>query len=230
MAKFNLSRTYFQRKGQPHILPQGAIFSVTFRLHDAIPAQKIQRVRERRATVLREIELDNRPNKQSRKELIEQKYYQYLDNLMQQKGDQEHLLRNATVANMVIARLEEYAEHYYHLLAYCIMSNHVHLLLDFSLQCPAEWNGVAPIQGYTNLPEVIRKIKGGSAFDINKALRRKGKVWAKGNYNRLIRNLTHLESEFWYILHNSQKAGIVDCWRNHPFTYGDFEGVGLEAA
>lgn len=229
MAKSDLSRTYFKRKGQPHILPQGAIFSVTFRLHDAIPKQMIQRVKKRRTVVLREIELDSIPNKQGRKEQIEQKYYHFLEGLMHQKSQQEHLLRNGTAAHLVIARLEEYAKHYYHLLAYCVMSNHVHLLLDFSLQCPPDWDGISSIEGYINLPEVIRKIKGGSAYDINKALCRKGKVWAKGNYNRLIRNYTHLENEFWYILHNSQKAGVVACWRDHPFTYGDFSGVGLVA-
>ena len=109
------------------------------------------------------------------------------------------------------------------------MSNHVHLLFDFSRQCPHNWDFISPVEGYTNLSEVIRKIKGGSAFDINKALNRKGKVWAKGNYNRMIRDLRHLEYEFWYILRSAQKAGVVKRWQNHKFTYGDFERMGLAA-
>lgn len=190
----------------------------------------VQRVRERRAIVLREIELDNAPNKDVRKQHIEQKYYDYLEKLMHKQSEQEHLLRSPIAASSVITRLEEYAEKYYHLLAFCVMSNHVHVLLDFSHQCPPGWDGVSLIPGYTNLPEVIRKIKGGSSFDINRALNRKGKVWAKGNYNRIIRDLAHMENEFWYILQNPQKAGVVKCWQDYPFAFGNFIAVGLEAA
>jgi len=101
------------------------------------------------------------------------------------------------------------------------MSNHAHLQLDFSVQCPKDWDGVSLLPDYVNLATVIGRIKGGSAYDINKEIGRKGKLWRPGYYDRYMRNRKHLVTEFWYILRNPEKAGLVSSWRDHPFTYGD---------
>jgi len=221
LPKIDNSVTERCRLGQPHFQHIGATFSITISIHDAVPKQLIQRVIERRKVVLAQIDQDDLPHKAVRKEVIHDKFYRYLDKLLHAKHNQEHPLRNREAAQAVVDRIWKYAELYYNVIAYSVMSNHAHLALDFSKQCPNDWDGHSMIPGYQNLGAVIGLLKGGSAFDANKATGRKGALWSKGYYDRYIRDQRHFMSEFYYILHNPEKAGLVHDWREHPFTYGN---------
>lgn len=221
MITTDQQKTEYKRFGQPHFQHIGATFSVTIVAHDALPEELLTRVIERKRTVLRAIEQDDFPKKQARKNDIHERYAAYLEELLNKKDNQEHVLRNPLAAGKLKDRIKAFAGQYYHLVAYSIMSNHAHLLLDFSEQCPKNWDGVSLLPDYVNLATVIGRIKGGSAYDINKEIGRKGKLWRPGYYDRYMRNRKHLVTEFWYILRNSEKARLVKSWRDHPFTYGD---------
>ena len=221
MAQIDNNKTIYCRKGQPHIQPIGATFSVTFITNDAIPKQVLVRLIERKKTVFCEIDRDALPEKWRRKQEINCKFDRYLEKLLHAKSNQEHLLRNPVAATEVANRLELYAGKYYDLLAYSIMSNHVHLLADFSIQCPKGWNGVDPLPDYVNLAQVLNFVKGGSSYDANKAVGRKGKLWNAGYYDRYIRDQKHLAQEFRYVVRNPEAAGLVDDWNDHPFTFGE---------
>lgn len=216
----NQNRTEHKRLGQPHYQHIGAVFSVTITAHDAIPKQVIERLNERRKVVILAIENDDQPMKNSRKQAIWNKYYAHLEYLLHKKAIQEHPFRCRSIAKAVQHRIEQYDGTHYHLLAYAILSNHIHLQLDFSVQCPQLWDGISAIPDYVNLATVIGQIKGGSTFDANKATGRKGTLWNKGYYDRYMRDSKHLTTEFWYIVRNAETAGLVDNWRQHPFTYG----------
>lgn len=227
MSTINQQKTEYERFGQPHFQHLGATFSVTIVAHDAIPEALLTRLKERKRVVLRGIEQDDFPDKQARKNKIYERYYAFIEELLHKKGNQEHVLLDPAAATELENRIKAFAGQYYHLVAYSIMSNHAHLQLDFSVQCPENWDGVSPLPDYVNLATVIGKIKGGSAYDINKKIGRKGKLWRPGYYDRYMRNRKHLVTEFWYILRNAEKAGLVSCWRDHPFTYGDPDLAGL---
>ena len=171
--------------------------------------------------MLSEIKLDGFPKKQARKNDIHERYAAYIEELLHKKITQEHILRDPLAAGKLKDRINAFAGQYYHLLAYSIMSNHAHLHLDFSLQCPKDWDGFSLLPDYVNQATVIGKIKGGSSYDINKEIGRKGKLWRPGYYDRYMRNRKHLVTEFWYILRNAENARLVKSWRDHPFTYGD---------
>lgn len=220
MPKIDNYATERYRLGQPHFQHIGATFSITVSVHDAVPKQLIQRVIERRKVVLAQIDQDDLPNKAARKVVIHDKFYRYLDKLLHAKHNQEHPLKNEEAAQAVVDRIWKYAELYYEVVSYTVMSNHAHLQLDFSKQCPADWDGSSVIPEYQNVGAVIGLLKGGSAFDVNKAIGRKGTLWSKGYYDRYMRDQRHFMNEFYYILHNSEKAGLVNDWRDHPFTYG----------
>ena len=170
--------------------------------------------------------MDDLPEKRNRRVAIQQKYDQHIEKLLHAKSKQEHPFKNPVAAKCMVDRIEKYAGKYYDLLAYSVMSNHVHLQFDFSIQCPKRWNGVDVIPDYVNLAEVMRNIKGGSAYDINQRTGRRGALWGRGYYDRYMRDAEHLITEFWYIVRNPETARIVDSWRDHPFTYGtsDFTG------
>jgi len=88
----------------------------------------------------------------------------------------------------------------YELVAYMVMPNHVHILFR---QTDA-------------LDTTMQKIKGASAFAINKMLDRKGKFWEKNYYDKVIRDVSQFRVVYDYIKYNALKANLDD-WEERFF-------------
>ena len=99
----------------------------------------------------------------------------------------------------------------YELVAFVIMSNHIHLL----------------IKPLSKLEIVIKKLKGGSAYQINKLLNRSGKFWANNYYDRAIRNEKHFFTVYKYIRNNCLKVESLKSQFSKRF-YGIFEDDGVK--
>ena len=80
----------------------------------------------------------------------------------------------------------------YELIAFCIMPNHVHLL----------------IKPLDNLTRVMQLIMGGSAKLINTKMERKGSFWFADYYDKLIRDDKHFSVVYKYIQNNP--TGLVE--------------------
>lgn len=79
--------------------------------------------------------------------------------------------------------------------AFVVMPNHVHMLASPLLP----------------LPSILRKLKGGTAFQANRLLNRTGMpFWQEESYDHVVRN----ERSFWrivrYIEENPMRAGLVN--------------------
>jgi len=83
----------------------------------------------------------------------------------------------------------------FELIAFSIMPNHIHLLFRETIP----------------LTKVMQTFKGTTAFEINKMLKKSGKFWANGYFDRLIRDQKHFEITYNYIKNNAPKAGLKDC-------------------
>ena len=83
---------------------------------------------------------------------------------------------------------------FYDLVAFSIMPNHVHMLFKQN----------------TELPKIMKQIKGATAFGINKILHRKGILWEENYYDRVIRDEAHFEQVYDYIAYNAVKAELRD--------------------
>ena len=211
--------SYYRHNNQPHIQPIGATFSITILTHDAVPEPEIKALRDKRDRALHKIELDGAPDKDYRDSLMHALYENELEDLLNQKRQQEYPFKNYLAAEAFIQRVKQYHKQYYHLLALVVMANHVHLLLDFSVQLPLNHDGISMPKGYTKLGVVMNRIKGGGAYDVNRAIGREGPLWGKRYYDRYIRSAKHLHQAFWYILRNPVKAGLVEQWEEYPYTY-----------
>ncbi len=98
----------------------------------------------------------------------------------------------AGYAEAAIRRGAELGQYVLH--AYVVMPNHVHILLD----------PVAP------LPRITNGIKGVSARDANRALRRTGRAfWQDESFDHWIRTGAQCERIRNYIEQNPVKAGLV---------------------
>jgi putative transposase len=80
-------------------------------------------------------------------------------------------------------------------LAYAIMLDHLHLLL-----VPRDNSSVS---------DVMKSVKGYTAKDVNKLMRRSGPIWQPSFYDRVIRGEQQLSSTIEYIHRNPVVAGLV---------------------
>jgi REP element-mobilizing transposase RayT len=104
--------------------------------------------------------------------------------------------------------IEKYDNTFYELLYYCIMHNHVHLVIDTGFRKDPE-----------PLHKIMKLIKGSSSRAINLILNQSGPLWQKDSYDHLIRNDKELGEIGDYIIENPVKAGKVAKWQDWPYTY-----------
>jgi len=93
----------------------------------------------------------------------------------------------------------------YELIAFCIMPNHVHVL----------------IKPLDSLSRVMQQLKGGSAKLINDLMGRKGRFWAVDYYDKLIRDEKHFAVVYQYIINNP--AALGEAKASPPRFYGIYE-------
>jgi len=80
----------------------------------------------------------------------------------------------------------------YELVAFIIMPNHIHMLF----------------KQIKNLEDIIKTVKGKSAYEINKILGRSGKLWERNYYDKVIRDEKQFSIVYDYIKYNGIKAGV----------------------
>jgi len=104
------------------------------------------------------------------------------------------LLGDAICAEIVARSLLFHDNQRYVLAAWCVMPNHVHVLLTTKQEF--------------ELGAVIRTWKQFSANQINKALGRSGGLWAADYFDRYMRDQTQFETAARYIEMNPVSAGL----------------------
>jgi putative transposase len=93
---------------------------------------------------------------------------------------------------------------YYSLIAFSIMPNHVHLV----------------IQQKKAMAEIMQKVKGCSSRLLNQALKREGRFWARDYYDKTIRDDRHLDVTYAYVRNNAVKANLKDAEHRFFGIYG----------
>ncbi len=147
-------------------------------------------------------------------------FFARYDALLDKADKGPHYLKNPVIAEIVKKELLRFDSDLYDLIAFCIMSNHVHILIDTSIQLPNdyvpwEWEmlDIEPLQN------IMKRIKGPSAVYANRELRRSGKFWQRESYDHYVRNRKEFDNIVAYILNNPVKARIVERWEEYPYSY-----------
>lgn len=130
-------------------------------------------------------------------------------------------MNNTEVTQIIWDKIFQYDKLYYSVHSISIMSNHVHLLLDTSIQVPEDMNINETPEGYVNIDKCMQLIKGGSAFLINQHLIRSGSLWKRENYDHFIRydkenEYTRIKT---YIQNNPIKARLDMKFLSAPYRY-----------
>ena len=193
----------------PHWRQEGATYFVTFRLADSIPLT-VQSEWEYEKRIWLEqrhgIEMDRdglwrrsflelpEDAQSAFRSAFDRKRERFLDS-----GYGACQFREREAADCFFEKAETFDGVRYDLGDCVVMPNHVHLL-------------ITPKNEH-RLEEILRGIKGTSAFSVNCRNASKGKLWQKDSYDHIVRDGRHLRKFQSYIHQNPKVAGIPsDKW------------------
>lgn len=198
-----MKEAHFHKRNLPHVYSDESIYFITTRLKDSLPLSKI-------------LELKNRPHLKSVPKSKSDKYYKdrlllkYYDELLDKGEFGEAILSNKDVAIIVYNSLLHNHNKDYIIYCFCIMPNHFHIIFR-------------QLENARSIDQIMKSIKGFSAREINKLLKRKGSIWQSESFDHIIRDEDELYRAMDYVIMNPIKGGLVENWREWQFTYVNTE-------
>ncbi|MBL7826095.1 MAG: transposase [Saprospiraceae bacterium] len=203
----------------PHYHRYGHAFFVTFRLYDSLPLVFLEKLSKWHVQKKAQIALiDDFTLKQSEEIALQRSYFREFEKALDQCYFGPTHLKNPEIATIVLNEFHRFDSELYQLCAYTIMPNHVHALLDFSVQISNSPN--FDPKEYRNLEYAMNRIKGASSRKANLLLGNTGNpFWQQEYFNRYIRGLRHFNSVVNYIKMNAVSAGFVKNWWDFPYTW-----------
>jgi REP-associated tyrosine transposase len=193
--KPNGFRGWYERGYLPHRDSPGLTQFITYHLADSFPIT----LRSEWSALLK-IEDD----RERRKELEA-----YLD-----RGLGDCSLRRADVAAVCEGVLLHFHCERYRIKAWCLMPNHVHLLVEVTT---------------VPMAELVKNWKGYSAYRCNQVLdRSESGFWADDYWDTYMRDKEHEQQSIRYIENNPVKAGLVrdaKMWLSSSARFRDEQGV-----
>ncbi len=206
----------FYRRRLPHWHPPHATFFVTFRLEGSLPkafVETLQKEYERARQRLYSI-----PASQQTQEAYDlyRKAYVRLERVLD-KAEGPRWLARPQLADIVQKEIHALHPQYYHLHAFCLMPNHVHLLVD-TQDIPAPPARKKNIS-FTALTYALWLLKGRTGHACQKLLGQSGRFWGRESYDHVVRSNDEFQRILFYIVNNPVKAGLVDRWQDWPYTF-----------
>lgn len=169
----------------PHFDAPHTLQFITFRLADALPQP-----------VLRELskqvqKLPSEQQSRKQREAIEH----WLD-----LGLGCCALREPALAEIMCQTLRFYHGRRYQLIAWCVMPNHVHALIEPTFSLPRI------VQGWKSY-SARWAVLNGEALALPLPI---GRFWMRGYWDRYIRDQRHLDAALYYVHQNPVKAGLCE--------------------
>ena len=168
----------------PHFDSPETIQFVTFRLADSLPRAVVESLR------------------------LADDGIQQIDRELD-SGLGECWLRDPEIASLVQDALLHSDGQRYRLLAWCLMPNHVHVVIDM-------------LDGANSLGSIVRSWKSFTARRANHRLGRSGSFWHPDYFDRYMRNEGQLNRTIEYVEQNPVKAGLVTAAIDWPWSSAHF--------
>jgi Rad3-related DNA helicase/REP element-mobilizing transposase RayT len=183
----------------PHWTKTGSIYAVCFRLADSLPVSVLEEWRTKRLSIVQKAKSDGRPLTLEESSQLEELHSERVEFYLDQ-GIGKCWLEQPEIAEIAARAFEHFDGKRYQLLAWCIMPNHVHLV-------------VQPLHA-VRLPALIQSWKSFIAKEANKILEQEGEFWQPEYYDHLIRDTQELAHAVQYVFENPEKIGLADwAWR-----------------
>jgi len=198
-----LPKAWHRRGYLPHFDQINLIQSITFRTFDAVPADVIERWKD-------ELQLGEKSEAQRKRAGETPALQASLIKLRKRIAEYEDAghgnawLRTPKIAGLIENALRHFDQERYRLMAWCIMPNHVHVLLETKEGWPVS--------------NVLHAWKSYTSKEANKLLGRSGSFWMNDYHDRVIRDEKHFRATVEYIEHNPVKAGLCVRPEDWPFS------------
>jgi putative transposase len=225
------SREIITRRNLPHWYVPGAVHFVTYRLAGTIPVAVLAEMRDRREARKKLASPAGITPAEYRDRLHKQFFAEY-DHYLDQNRQIDWLARPA-IAAVIRGNLYHRDGKKYHLLAYCVMPNHVHVLLQPIVSLPesgrasecASWQLAVTEEGLSDditdarspLATIMHSLKSYTANRANELLGRSGQFWLHESYDHWVRDTDELCRIAEYIAGNPVKAGLATRPEEWPF-------------
>lgn len=184
-SRLKAHKGWYSRGYLPHLDQPGLIQGITFRLWDALPSHVVE-------SLTAELNEATDAAKRARIEA-------YLN-----AGHGACYLRDPRVGRLVKDALLFFDGERYRMIAWVVMPNHVHTLIEM-------------IEGHP-LHSILHSWKSYTAKKANQLLGRSGRFWFPEYFDRYIRDERHFANAVRYIHHNPVKAGLVEKPEDWPFS------------
>lgn len=208
----------FFKRHLPHYHLPNATYFITLRLAGSLPGEVVARLEQEYRDRLRFLEqtLSGAALQAARYD-EQKKYFGRVDALLDQMRYGPRWLEQPPCAQIAMDCIHELAPAHFHLHAFCVMGNHVHLLLDQQgvPEPPPRQDG----KTYTALSLAMQLLKAKSAALCNRFLNRRGAFWQHESYDHIVRNEKEFTRIVAYIANNPVKAGLVKDWQAWPYAY-----------
>ena len=195
----------FHRRNLPHIIPREIPLFITYHLDFQFPPELKQKLFEKKHNYAKQRKLSYR-------EIFnfEFKIFEDFDNYLTSNKLLPKWLSNQELAQIVFDSLHYVNSKFYKLHCFCVMPNHVHVLLTLLNDDQDKPH---------SLPYIMQNHKRFTARECNKVLGLKGKFWHQEYFDHFCRSDKEFNSIIWYILNNPVKAKLAQKWQDYQFTW-----------
>jgi putative transposase len=190
----------------PHQVPSGFPIFLTWNLKGAFPREVIDKVRQERERLEKE-PLRARESPKDRKIRHDKLVFVHADRFLDAADKGPLDFKEPENAKIVEDAILAGATDHYDLLAWCVMANHVHVLL-----LPR-----------VDLAIITQRLKGGTSFQINKRQSQRGRVfWQDESYDHWARDKDEVIRIIEYIENNPVAAGLCARPEEWPWSSARF--------
>jgi putative transposase len=201
----------FYSRHLPHYQPPGAMLFLTARLAGSLPRETILRLLgEAEQSDLLLARITDSRERAERAYLEQRRLFGEWDAELHGTKHGPFWLRDARIAELVAESLRYRDGQVYRLAAFCIMPNHLHLVI---VPLPKE-DGV-----FHSLSAIMHSLKRYTARQANLLLGREGAFWQQESYDHVVRDEAEARRIIEYVLNNPVKAGLAQSWEDWPWNY-----------
>lgn len=200
----------FYKRHLPHLQPIGGTFFVTFNLYGSIPREVFDKWEEEYAFEKEKI-IQFSKDKNADFERLGKLDFAKRDKFFDTYKEGNHYLKSDALAKIVAESLHFWDTKKIELYSFCIMSNHVHVVLRLLND--------SEVENPYSLDKLMQSIKSFSAKKCNALLGQEGKFWQDESYDRLVRDDEELQRILIYVLNNPVKAGLCHQMKDWKWSY-----------
>lgn len=200
----------FYRRNLPHYQYDYSYYFITFRLYRSLQNEVVEFLKnyylKSRNEILKIKDSGVRFNKLYD---LQKRYFGIFDRHLDTNRECINYLCDPRIADVVKSSIEFRNGKDYETIAYCLMPNHVHLLIY--------------VQRFLKpLYRIMQSLKRHTGRESNKIINRFGSFWHEESYDHIVRNERELININNYIMNNPVKAGLVKNADDWKYRYSKF--------